>query len=79
MTLLACRDEVRVDELDIDVPEFVAEMTDWASDALSELMPGVRVAAKSLHNTIISLDRKIKVDGLTGQIHPHHPYHLLPP
>jgi hypothetical protein len=49
MTLCACRDEVRADEWEVDIPELVTEMTDWASDALSELIPGVRVAAKSLH------------------------------
>jgi hypothetical protein len=48
MTLCACRDEVRADEWEVDIPELVTEMTDWASDALSELIPGVRVAAKSL-------------------------------
>ena len=78
MTLFACRDEVRADELDVDIPEFDTEITDCASDALSELMPGVRVAAKSLHNKIIKVHGPVQVQ-LTGRIHLHHPCHLPSP
>jgi hypothetical protein len=28
MTLLACKDDARADELDVDIPEFVPEMMD---------------------------------------------------
>lgn len=48
MTLIAWKEDVGADELDVERPEFVPDMMDWASDALSELIPGVRVAAKSL-------------------------------
>lgn len=48
MALAAWSEDVRADELEVERPEFVPDMMDWASDALSELIPGVRVAAKSL-------------------------------
>ena len=53
MTLVAWREDVGADELEVERPEFVPDMMDWASDALSELIPGVRVAAKSLQRYML--------------------------
>lgn len=48
IALAAWREDVRADEFEMEGTEFVPDMMDCASEALSEFIPGVRVAAKSL-------------------------------